>query len=109
MDTLIAPRDVIDHAKGTTSRYTCVNLQNKNTIEFRMFRGTLKYNTIIATIQFVDYLTDIAKELREDEIQELTWVKFVRGLLDRNVPELITYLKERQLFINDPIDCEEEV
>ena len=26
-------------------RYTCVNLQNSDTVEFRVFRGTLKTNT----------------------------------------------------------------
>lgn len=35
-------------------RYTCVNLCNTHTIEFRIFRGTLKLNTLIATLQLID-------------------------------------------------------
>ena len=44
--------EILDHAKKGYhgGRYTCVNLQSRDTIEFRMFRGTLKYNTLIATL-----------------------------------------------------------
>ena len=47
------PREILEHAKKGYhgGRYTCVNLQNDSTIEFRMFRGTLKLNTLIATLQ----------------------------------------------------------
>jgi hypothetical protein len=34
-------------------RYVAVNITNCNTIEFRMFRGTLRYKTFIATLQLV--------------------------------------------------------
>lgn len=34
-------------------RYVCLNLYNANTIEFRIFRGTLKYETFIATLELV--------------------------------------------------------
>ena len=39
------PKEILDNAKvGATGngRYSCINLENTNTIEFRMFRGTLK-------------------------------------------------------------------
>ena len=35
-------------------RYVAVNLENYNTIEFRIFRGTLNYKTFIATLQLID-------------------------------------------------------
>lgn len=34
-------------------RYKCVNLINKNTVEFRFLRGTLNYNTFMASIDFL--------------------------------------------------------
>ena len=37
-----------------------MNLTNDDTIEFRMFRGTLKFNTLIATLQLVDRVCDVA-------------------------------------------------
>lgn len=54
------PKEILDHAKkGGMGRYACVNLCNANTIEFRLFRGTLKYNTLIATLQLVDRICDV--------------------------------------------------
>ena len=35
------PQDILKHAKGDQERYTCINLTNYQTIEFRMWRGTL--------------------------------------------------------------------
>ena len=53
------PKEVLKHAKGSSlGRYTCVNLTNFDTIEFRLFRGTLKLNTFLATLQMVDRICD---------------------------------------------------
>ena len=51
-----AARELLDYAKKGYhgGRYTCVNLQNRDTVEFRMFRGTLKPSTILATLELLD-------------------------------------------------------
>lgn len=102
------PKDILDHAKAGAGngRYSCINLQNNNTIEFRMFRGTLKYNTIIATLQLVNRVCDVAFALSDDEIKNMSWTTFVSGCTE---PELIQYLKERRIYINEPVDTEEDV
>lgn len=101
------PKAVLDHAKQSHhERYKCVNLSNYNTIEFRMFRGTLKLNTILATLQLVDRLCEVALYLNDQEVQSLTWTDFVAGC---NTPELIQYLKERRLYVNEPVASSEEV
>lgn len=102
------PKDILDHAKkGGQGRYACVNLENRNTIEFRMFRGTLKYNTLIATLQLVNRVCDVAICLSDDEVQGLSWTSFVAGITE---PELIQYLKERRLYVNEPVeDLEVEI
>ena len=87
-------------------RYTCVNLTNFDTIEFRLFRGTLKLNTFLATLQMVDRICDVALSLSDQEMQELTWTNFVIGCTS---PELIQYLKERRLYVNEPVEMEVEV
>lgn len=52
-----SPKAILDKAKkGNCGRYAAVNLCNYNTIEFRMFRGTLKYNTLIAALQIVNHI-----------------------------------------------------
>ncbi len=100
------PKQTLYHAKNNAlGRYACVNLTNRNTIEFRMFRGTLKYNTIIATLQMVDEICSVAVSMSDSEMDKLSWSSFVSKI---SYPELIAYLKERNLYINDPVECEEE-
>ena len=102
------PMEILDHAKKGYHgvRYTCVNLTNRDTIEFRMFRGTLKYNTLIATLQLVDRICDVAIYLSDDELKALSWTTFVSGC---QAPELVRYLKERRLYVNEPVMAEVEV
>ena len=100
------PSEMLEHVKKGGSRYTCVNLSNRDTIEFRIFRGTLKLNTLIATLQLVDHICSLAMRLSDDEIRDLSWSGFVGSV---NEPELIQYLKERKLYINDPVESEVEL
>ncbi len=104
------PKDILDHAKNVCdSRYTCVNITNYETVEFRMFRGTLKYNTLIATLELVDKICDIAVNLSDSELQKLSWSEFVMSLDNVEHRELIEYLKERRLYVNEPICGEEDM
>ena len=58
---LTISRQILEKAKsGCNGRYVAVNLNNYHTIEFRLFRGTLKYNTFIATLQMVNHICDAA-------------------------------------------------
>ena len=102
------PREILDHAKHESGnrRYACVNLQNSATIEFRIFRGTLKLNTLIATLQLVDQICNVALFLSDDEVKAMSWTTFAAGC---HAPELVQYLKERRLYVNEPVAMEEEV
>jgi hypothetical protein len=44
--------------------------------------------------------------MSDEEMQKLSWSDFVADISE---PELIQYLKERQLYINDKISAEEEM
>ena len=68
-------------------------------------QSTLKSNTIIATLQLVNHLCNVAYFLSDEEARSLSWSRFVASA-DGN--ELIRYLKERRLYLNDPVDVEEE-
>ena len=103
------PKAVLRSAKSNGDRYTCVNLTPYYTIEFRIFRGTLKYNTLIATLQLVEKLCDVAFYLTDDEIKNVTWSEFVSGVSEDAMPELVQYLKERRLYVNEPVPAVEEV
>ena len=99
--------DILDFAKKGYhgGRYTCVNLQNPDTVEFRMFRGTLKTNTILATLELIDRICDAAVHLSDEELKGMAWTTFVSGCQQ---PELVQYLKEQRLYVNEPVESEEE-
>ena len=102
------PKKILDDAKHRNGRgrYTAVNLTNADTIEFRMFRGTLKLNTFLATLQLVDRVCDVALSMSDQQIKDMSWTTFVSGC---GRPELIQYLKERRLYVNEPVHIEAEV
>ena len=100
------PKEILDHAKGGgRNRYSAVNLTNTDTVEFRLFRGTLKLNTFLATLQLLDRICDVASNLSDDDLKDLSWTTFVSGC---DAPELVQYLKERRLYVNDPVELAEE-
>lgn len=101
------PKAILDKAKkGNKGRYAAVNLCNYHTVEFRMFRGTLKYNTLIAALQMVNRICNAAVFMFDEQMKKLSWSDFVSEITE---PELIQYLKERRLYINEEINTEEEV
>jgi hypothetical protein len=73
-----------------------------------MFRGTLKLNTLIAALQLVDAVCRAAILLSDGEISALGWTDFVDGLNAEKYPELILYLKQRRLYVNEPVSDYEE-
>ena len=92
------PKAHIDDAKKDYSRYRCINIQNYYTIEFRLFRGTLKYTTFIATLQLVNEICNVAVSMSDDAMTKLTWEKFINGIDKNENRELIDYLGERHLY-----------
>lgn len=55
-------------------RYYALNLTNSNTIEFRIFNGTLNFRDFMASLELVDNIVEIA---RKGNIDGLTWTDIV--------------------------------
>ena len=103
------PADILDDAKKKRyERYTCVNIAPSDTVEIRLFRGTLKFNTFIAALEMVDSICENAVRLTDDEIQRQSWGDFVTTI-DSAYTELIQYLKEKRLYINEPVLVDAEI
>lgn len=88
-----------DAKKKNLGRYVAVNLTNDNTVEFRLFRGTLKYETFAATLQLVDEICRMAIDCTDYEFENMSWSDFVLKIKDK--PELIAYLKSKRLYVNE--------
>ena len=68
------PNEVVEDMKcHNLDRYRAVNLTNRFTIEFRMFRGTLKSETFFATLQLVDTIVRYVKDHTNNDIQALNF------------------------------------
>lgn len=78
---------------GHSQRYHALNVTNEDTIEFRIFRGTLKLNTFIASAQFCAVVVKYCLEHTNEELIDCTW----RDLVKSDYEELNTYLAERNL------------
>lgn len=74
-------------------RYRAINLENPNTVEFRMFRGTLNPTTFFATIQFLQHLINQCVKHTFSELREMSWY----DLVDSDYPDLNQYLETRGL------------
>ena len=100
-------RETYQNAKDKhMGRYVAVNLENYNTIEFRLFRGTLLHSTFAATLQLVDEICKMAILLSDREVENMSWSEFVVCIPDEK-KELIGYLKSKRLYVNE-IDTETE-
>lgn len=88
------PEDVLEYAKSDMSRYRAVNLCNHSTIEVRVFRGTLIYETFMAALQFCNLLYDIA-ELPLEEVIDITWNQFKE--MGSRYKEFTSYIEKRGL------------
>lgn len=89
-------------------RYVAVNLENYSTVEFRMWRGTLRYETFIATLQLVHEICRFAICLGDKEIENMAWSEFVLKI-NPEFRELIAYLKSKRLYVNEIENEREEM
>ena len=89
-------------------RYVAVNLENANTVEFRLFRGTLCYSTFVATLQLVDEICFHAIHMADLEMENMSWSDFVQKILPKKA-ELIEYLKQKRLYVNEISNETEEM
>jgi len=81
-------------------RYVAINCENEATIEFRIFRGTLKRDTLIAALQLCWNICKYAMSHDWDEIQSGTWLDMAQY---KHWNELDGYLAARGLAPAAPL------
>lgn len=93
-ETYISTRNTHDN------RYKAVNCENASTIEFRLFNGTLKRDTLIASMQLC---SNICKFAMAHDLRECLESDFLSVALYERWNELETYLLTRGLATDN--DC----
>jgi len=80
--------------KGGSERYTAINLQNHNTIEFRIFRGTLNENSYHKNIEFA---IAICKFVKVTSLQKLTAEQFYNYTKkDKHYKNITKFMETKQ-------------
>lgn len=89
--------------KRYEGRYVAINDENSNTVEFRLWRGTLNDETFRATVELTAGLAIVANSMSDELADSLTWPMLkllVRYALDANgIPrnDLDCYMSRRSL------------
>lgn len=78
-------------------KYVALNTQHRNSFELRIFRGTLRYETYIATLQFVSNLAHISKACTT--LTRAQQISFEDIINFKRYAELDNYLKTRGMFV----------
>jgi hypothetical protein len=97
--------DIYSKCKNA-SKYSSINLCHKDTVEIRIFKGTLNYNTYISTLEFVKSIVQLSKEISIYEIQEITWDNIYNRFSDslkKYVDSKKKMPKEEKIVQNDGI------
>ena len=97
-DTMTDKRKIEEYGKISKNksggRYKAVNNTNYNTVEFRIMRGTLKYDSFMACINFLYRVAMNSKKIKYSEIaNNFEWLKGI----DKNTK---AYLRERNAFLD---------
>jgi DNA-directed RNA polymerase subunit RPC12/RpoP len=86
----IAPMEITEYMRRANQshdhnfHYYALNIANEDTVEFRMFKGTLNVNTILATLQLVNNLCIVAKNNTLDEIRQMHFEDFVTSRVQKS-------------------------
>lgn len=101
-DTLAswASSSVPTHAYDHDDRYAAVNVLNRATVEIRIFRGTLKRDTLIAAIQLVSNVFEYAMAHTWDELRTSTWADVAAY---KPYKELVNYMIARGLLAAEDV------
>ena len=82
-------------------RYEALNFQNRSTVEFRMFRGTLNAETFFATLEFVDSVVEFVKTASTADLASdipEAWRKYIGYLSGKDYQYLNAYLTKKELL-----------
>jgi hypothetical protein len=79
-----------------SDRYEALNFKNERTIEFRLFKGTLKYQTIMACLEFTFATWHFCKDASQTELTTAKFLEFICRAENRSDTRFLrTYLKEK--------------
>jgi len=94
--------EMLETVKKPSNRSVAINTvpweqgdRGKETVEFRLFKGTLDYGSLMAALEIVHHSITLAKSWRFDKVVKSRWRDVVRDAEERGYAYLVDYVKER--------------
>ena len=81
--------------RGNSKRYLAVNLQNDNSVEIRIFRGTLNDSSFFKNIEFVQALFDYTKSITETDMSLKSFLSFIKD--NNEYPYLRKFIADKNI------------
>jgi hypothetical protein len=92
----------VKYGNQENGRFSAVNTENSDTIEVRVFKGSLRKERVLSAIEFVHASVEYTRDIKvTSENRALSWIKFT-GYIASNAelyPNLVTIMSES--FAND--------
>lgn len=92
----------VKYGNQENGRFSAVNTENSDTIEVRVFKGSLRKERVLSAIEFVHASVEYTRDIKvTSENRALSWIKFT-GYVASNAemyPNLVTIMSES--FAND--------
>jgi hypothetical protein len=97
-----SPKQMLNYVKqdNRNNRYRVINLQNANTVEIRVFKGTLKKETVLASLELCDYVVKYVTTHKDDATynSSFTWQNFTSEIRSSDYPNLRSYMIRKHLI-----------
>ena len=81
--------------RGNSKRYLAVNLQNDNSVEVRIFRGTLNDSSFFKNIEFVQALYDYTKSIPDPDMSLKSFLTFIKD--NNEYPYLRKFIADKNI------------
>ena len=85
-------------SKKQTERHMALNFYPEHTIEIRLFRGTLRYKSFVATLQLCDIWAEIVRKYDNRQCLDVNLDNFLDTARRLGYTEFLEYLKERHII-----------
>lgn len=101
-DTDISAIDKLISTKSKCrERYVAVNLNNDNTIEFRLMRGTLNPEAFFATLELIDAIVRVSMAMSFKDIRKMSWDDVLNSIDAAKYPHAKSYWDTRKNIASD--------
>lgn len=97
---------------SSDSRYEAINWTNDNTLEVRIFKGTLKYETFMASMELCHAVFLFSRKASNFEgpfEENILWAGFIKFLKSNSekYPFLLSYIDSKQEKLNESIKLDD--